>query len=207
MPPILANTLLSMESFYSSVDPDLSRPRRLPPKLVAGIRAEVMPLRHSFLCSYFIPPLSSGWHHTDNYNNYVWIQWQHCGIVTVSFFLHNCWDFGWANCSSRDQLGYYSSSSAVFFLSPWLVNNAGHLCGDHSTHQGHGEKRKHKMSLPFRGKRPQGTLARRAPCCRNKLLRSGKILFIQDCFWTHLIIYNLLIFSFWVFFFIFNCIN
>lgn len=56
MPPLLANTLLSMESFYSSVDPDLSRPRRLPPKLVAGIRAEVMPLHHSTPCSYFIPP-------------------------------------------------------------------------------------------------------------------------------------------------------
>lgn len=56
MPPLLANTLQSMESFYSSVDPDLSRPRRLLPKLVAGIRAEVMPLRHSSLCSYFIPP-------------------------------------------------------------------------------------------------------------------------------------------------------
>lgn len=56
MPPLLANTLLSMETFYSSVDPDLSRPWRLPPKLVAGIRAEVMPLRHSSPCSYFIPP-------------------------------------------------------------------------------------------------------------------------------------------------------
>ncbi len=30
------------------------------------------------------------WHQDDNYYNYVLIQRQHCGIVSVSFSLHNC---------------------------------------------------------------------------------------------------------------------
>lgn len=131
----------------------LSQPKRPPPKLLAGIRAggDASPPLIPLLL--FHSTFSSGWHHTDNYNNYVWIQWQHCGIVTVSFFLHNCWDFGRANCS------YNETSWAIIlhppwfffsFLSPWLVNNAGYLCGDHSTHLGRDEKRKHKMSLPFR---------------------------------------------------------
>lgn len=36
-----------------------------------------------------------------------------------------------------------------FFLSPWLVNNARHLCGNHLTHQGDDEKRKRKINSPF----------------------------------------------------------
>lgn len=206
MPPILAHTLLSMESFYSSVDPDLSRPRRLPPKLVAGIRAEVMPLRHSSLCSYFIPPfcldditliITTIIYGFSGSIVALWLSAFSCIIVGTSDGLIAASETSWAIICHPPRF---------FNLSPWLVNNAGYLCGDHSTHQGHDEKRKHKMSLPFRGKHPRGALARRAPCCRNKLLHSGKILFIQDCFWTHLILYNQLIFSFWVFF-IFNCIN
>lgn len=97
----------------------LLRADRPPPKLVAGIQASRAGGDGSLslipLC-LFDSTFSSGWHHTDNYNNYVWIQWQHCGIVSVCLFLRNCWDVGRANCS------YSETSWAIIRHPPYFFS-------------------------------------------------------------------------------------
>lgn len=99
----------------------LSRANRPPLKLVDGIRVSGAGGDASLslipLC-LFDSTFSSGWHHTDNYNNYVWIQWQHCGIVSVCLFLHNCWDVRRANCSYSETSWAIIRHPPCFFSFP-----------------------------------------------------------------------------------------
>lgn len=170
-----------------------------------------MPLRHSSLCVYFIPPspldditliITTIMYGFSGSIVALWLSVFFCIIVGTSDWLIAASETSWA----------IVRHPARFFFSffPWLVNNVGNLCGDHWTHLGNDEKRKHKMSLPFSiallGKHPRGTLAWSAPCCRIKLLHCGKILFIHICFWIYVILYNQLLFCFCLFLH-FNCIK
>lgn len=97
-------------------------------------------VRHSSLVCLSNSTLFSGsvgcvhkWHHNDNYNNYVSIQQQLCGIVSASSTLHNCQDgliaaqkTSWAIIhhpprffSLPDEKATCLSGALFFFLTWW----------------------------------------------------------------------------------------
>lgn len=157
-----------------------------------------MPPCHSSLCVYLIPPSPLD----DITLIIITIMYGFSGsIVALWVSACSCIIVGTLDgliAAIARPAGLLFAILHVFFLSPWLVNNAGHLCGNHLTHLGDDEKRKCKINSPFvialLAKHPHSTSA----CCCIKLLKCDKIQFFLVCLFYFLDTFSIYVPSFLV---------